>query len=200
MARKRMNRGLVALSTSAIAAVYMAGYLRTSSADAAIGSGAAAEPVAAAVATVAPPSPTATPLPVITPTSAPATRRAPATPAPAAPTVGPSSTAMTAPAAPTLPSPTAGPATAAQYTDGTYTGTGSSRRGDVWVSVEVISGRIANVTITRSTLQYPLRDIVGLPAEVVERQSAQVDIVSRATYSSQAFRTAVSQALGKAAA
>jgi uncharacterized protein with FMN-binding domain len=70
----------------------------------------------------------------------------------------------------------------------------------VWVSVEVISGRIANVTITRSTLQYPLRDIVGLPAEVVERQSAQVDIVSRATYSSQAFRTAVSQALGKAAA
>ena len=44
-----------------------------------------------------------------------------------------------------------------------------------------------------------LRDIAGLPSEVVDRQSAQVDIVSRATYSSQAFRTAVAQALGKAA-
>jgi uncharacterized protein with FMN-binding domain len=47
-------------------------------------------------------------------------------------------------------------------------------------------------------LQYPLRDIAGLPGQVVQRQSAQVDIVSRATYSSQAFRGAVSQALSKA--
>jgi uncharacterized protein with FMN-binding domain len=82
--------------------------------------------------------------------------------------------------------------------DGTYTGTGSSRRGDVWVSVQVQGGRILTVTITRSTLQYPLRDIAGLPAQVVQRQSAQVDTVSRATYSSQAFRTAVFQALSKA--
>jgi uncharacterized protein with FMN-binding domain len=70
----------------------------------------------------------------------------------------------------------------------------------VWVSVQVQGGRIANVTITRSTLQYPLRDIANLPAEVVERQSAQVDIVSRATYSSQAFRAAVAQALASAKA
>jgi uncharacterized protein with FMN-binding domain len=68
----------------------------------------------------------------------------------------------------------------------------------VWVNVDVQSGRISTVTITRSTLQYPLRDIAGLPDQVVQRQSAQVDIVSRATYSSQAFRTAVSQALSKA--
>ena len=85
------------------------------------------------------------------------------------------------------------------FKDGTYTGQGSSRRGDVWVSVVVQAGHIANVTITRSTLQYPLRDIAGLPAQVVQRQSAQVDIVSRATYSSQAFKQAVSQALSKAA-
>ena len=45
----------------------------------------------------------------------------------------------------------------------------------------------------------PVRDIAGLPAQVVQRQSAQVDIVSRATYSSQAFRGAVCQALSKAA-
>jgi len=85
------------------------------------------------------------------------------------------------------------------FRDGTYTGQGSSRRGDVWVSVQVQGGRIANVSITRSTLQYPLRDIAGLPSQVVQRQTAQVDIVSRATYSSQAFRQAVSQALSKAA-
>jgi uncharacterized protein with FMN-binding domain len=103
------------------------------------------------------------------------------------------------------PQPTAPPAqTAPQQAqsglkDGTFTGQGSSRRGDVWVNVEVQAGHIANVTITRSTLQYPLRDIAGLPSQVIQRQSAQVDIVSRATYSSQAFKQAVSQALSKAA-
>lgn len=87
---------------------------------------------------------------------------------------------------------------AAGYKDGTYSGHGTSRRGDVWVDVTVGGGRITSVKITRSTLQYPLRDIADLPDEVVQRQSAQVDIVSRATYSSQAFRGAVSQALSSA--
>jgi uncharacterized protein with FMN-binding domain len=68
----------------------------------------------------------------------------------------------------------------------------------VWVQVQVAGGRISNVSITRSTLQYPLRDIAGLPQEVVDRQSAQVDVISRATYSSTAFRQAVTQALSSA--
>ncbi len=153
-----MHRGLVALSASAIAAVYMAGYLRTQSADASIG--------AAAVPTLQP--------------TAPAVQRS--APLPTAP-----------------PTATAPQAAQATLKDGTFTGQGSSRRGDVWVSVEIQSGHIANVTITRSTLQYPLRDIAGLPSQVVQRQSAQVDIVSRATYSSQAFKQAVSQALSRAA-
>jgi uncharacterized protein with FMN-binding domain len=87
---------------------------------------------------------------------------------------------------------------ATSFKDGTYTGQGSSRRGDVWVTVQIQSGRIANVTITRSTLQYPLRDIANLPSQVVLRQTALVDVVSRATYSSMAFRGAVSQALASA--
>ncbi|MBV9577506.1 MAG: FMN-binding protein, partial [Chloroflexi bacterium] len=99
----------------------------------------------------------------------------------------------------TVPASSSGAATAqTTYKDGTYTGQGTSRRGDVWVSVQVQGGRIANVSITRSTLQYPVRDIAGLPAEVVQRQSTQVDIVSRATYSSMAFRDAVTQALSAA--
>src|SRR5216683_1974201 len=42
MPSSRMHRGLVALSASAVAAIYMAGYLRTQSADAGIGASAAA--------------------------------------------------------------------------------------------------------------------------------------------------------------
>jgi uncharacterized protein with FMN-binding domain len=180
MATQRMHRGLVALSASAIAAVYLAGYVRTQSADASIGAAALptlAPSPSAAIAVAAVPSATATPVPRVVPT-VPVPRSVP--------------TATAAPAA----APSA--ALAGALKDGTYTGAGSSRRGDVWVSVEIQSGRIATVTITRSTLQYPLRDIAGLPAQVVQRQSAQVDIVSRATYSSQAFRTAVSQALSQA--
>jgi uncharacterized protein with FMN-binding domain len=42
--------------------------------------------------------------------------------------------------------------------------------------------------------------IQNLPDEVVQRQSPQVDLVSRATYSSMAFRGAVTQALAAAKA
>jgi len=182
-----MHRGLVALSASAVAAIYMAGYLRTQSADASIGAAALPTAQSVQVAAAAPAAPPAAraitlPTPVV-----PFTQR----PRPGAPPT----------AAPALQSQAAAAAQQAKggFKDGTYTGQGSSRRGDVWVSIQVQSGRIANVSITRSTLQYPLRDIAGLPNQVVQRQSAQVDIVSRATYSSQAFRQAVSQALSKAA-
>jgi uncharacterized protein with FMN-binding domain len=183
MATPRVHPGLVALSASAIAAVYMAGYLRTQSADASIGAAAeGASPVAqAAAATPAAPAVVVMPPPTARPT---AQASAPA--------------ARAARAAPTAPTPAA-PATQAGYKDGTYTGQGTSRRGGVEVSILVQGGQIASVTITQSTLQYPLRDIAGLPAQVVQRQSAQVDTVSRATYSSQAFRGAVAQALSRAA-
>ncbi|MGI9148326.1 MAG: FMN-binding protein [Chloroflexota bacterium] len=188
MPTPRLHRGIVALSASAIAAVYMAGYMRTQSADASIG--AAADTPSAALAVSAPPT--------LEPP-----RAAPTAPRPPAPVAG-SAAATAAPGrarpAPTIqPAPAAPPAAAqAAYKDGTYTGQGSSRRGGVAVNVVVQGGRIASVTITQSTLQYPLRDIAGLPAQVVQRQSAQVDTVSRATYSSQAFRGAVTQALSKA--
>src|SRR5690348_7267274 len=134
MARQRINRGLVALSVSAIAAVYMTGYVHTSTADAALN-----------------------------------------VPLPGSACVADSAVAQA------MPDVTA-------WRDGTYTGTGSSRRGDVSVSVDVRGGRIANVQITRSTMQYPLRDMAQLAVQVVQRQSPMVDIVSRATYSSMTFR------------
>ena len=197
-----MHRGLVALSASAIAAIYMAGYLRTQAADASIAAAsvptfaAAATPVVAAA--PPPPAATSTVQPIVQRAAPPATApRAQPTPAPQAAAPPPQTQSRSQPTTQTQTQPQG--QTQGQYKDGTFTGQGSSRRGDVWVSVEVQSGHIANVTITRSTLQYPLRDIAGLPAQVVQRQSAQVDIVSRATYSSQAFKQAVSQALSKAA-
>jgi len=97
----------------------------------------------------------------------------------------------------------AAPATStggADLKDGTFSGVGTSRRGNVQVSLLIESGHIATVNITGATTEYPTRDIASLPAEVVSRQSAQIDTVSGATYSSQAFRSAVLQALQRAEA
>src|SRR5260221_10816510 len=72
MPSNRMHRGLVALSASAIAAVYMAGYLRTQSADASIGAAAASTlspgvTAATAIVTNPPASATSTAIPQLPP-------------------------------------------------------------------------------------------------------------------------------------
>jgi uncharacterized protein with FMN-binding domain len=198
MAKDRMHPGLVALSATAITAIYVAGYMRTQAADASIAAAASAAS-----------SPTALVAPAAPPVASSSARTVVPTPLqpllPRGGGAGPGGSPArrgVPPTAPTPPPQAAAAPSAAQsgpsYKDGTYTGQGSSRRGDVWVSITVAGSHITDVTITRSTLQYPLRDIAGLPSEVVQRQSAQVDTVSRATYSSQAFRSAVSQALSKA--
>jgi uncharacterized protein with FMN-binding domain len=79
-------------------------------------------------------------------------------------------------------------------------GTGTSRRGNVTVTITVSGGKITNVTISNITTQYPVSRIASLPAQVVSRQSGQIDNISGATYSAQAFRTAVQTALSKASA
>jgi uncharacterized protein with FMN-binding domain len=65
--------------------------------------------------------------------------------------------------------------------------------------VTVQNGRISNVQITGVTTEYPVSRIASLPSQVVTRQSAQVNTISGATYSTQAFVAAVQQALAKAA-
>jgi uncharacterized protein with FMN-binding domain len=86
------------------------------------------------------------------------------------------------------------------YRDGTVSGSGDSRRGGVTVAVTIQGGRITDVAFSRVWTQYPVSRIAGLPAQVVARQSAQVDRVSGATYSVQAFQQAVQQALAQAQA
>ncbi len=167
---KKMPRRLVALSSSAVAAIYLAGFVYTRGADAGLAS------VATSVPTAVSASPSATASngqpSVVVSASAPATST-------------PTSTSTT---------------TTSAYRDGTYTGAGTSRRGNVDVSVTIQSGRIANVTISSVTTQYPVSRIASLPSQVVSRQSSQVDNISGATYSAQAFSLAVQAALSKAGA
>lgn len=144
-----MPRRLVALSSSAIAAIYFAGFAATRAADAGVASAATTVP-----------------------------------------------TLATTPAA----SSSSGAPTASPYTDGTYTGTGTSRRGNVTVSVTISGGRISNVDLTKVATEYPASAIASLPAQVVATQSAQVNGTSGATYSAQAFRGAVQAALQQALA
>jgi uncharacterized protein with FMN-binding domain len=215
----KMPRHLVALSSSAIAAIYFAGFVATRSADA----GLSADPASATEpdTRVAAPSPGAAsqPTPVV---SASAPRRGnrgagatlparpPASTAPSAstpPTAGTGPGTSAASGASTSPGGAAAPATssapttqAATYRDGTYTGSGTSRRGGVGVQLTIQDSHISNVTITRVTTQYPVSRIASLPAQVIARQSAQVDRISGATYSVQAFQQAVQQALSSARA
>ena len=130
-------------------------------------------------------APRATATTVVRPTATPVVRSAP-------------TATVVVRSAPVAPTPTPAKPVASAFKDGTYTGLGTSRRGDIKVSLAVLSGRIASVTITGATTQYPTRLIAGLPNQVVSRQSAQVDTISGATYSSLAFRAAVQQALQNA--
>ena len=182
---KKMPRKLVALSSSAIAAIYLAGFVYTRGADAGL----------AAFATSVPTSVSASPSATTTSPAAATSTAAVPTPTPVVTSTAVSTSTAVATATPTS---TAASTTAA-YRDGTYIGSGTSRRGNVNVSVTIQSGRIANVTISSVTTQYPVSRIASLPAQVVARQSGQVDNVSGATYSAQAFRTAVQQALAQAA-
>jgi uncharacterized protein with FMN-binding domain len=88
--------------------------------------------------------------------------------------------------------------TNAKYKDGSYTGSGTNRFGTVEVAVTIQKGSIANVEITRSATRYPVTYIESLPQQVIDKQSANIDTVSRATNSSKDFIEAVQQALSKA--
>ena len=93
--------------------------------------------------------------------------------------------------------PSPGPAVAL-YKDGTYTGWGTSRHGDIEATVVIEQGRIASATISKCWTRYPCSWIVKLPPQVAERQSPEVDYVSGATQSTNAFYYAVVEALAKA--
>lgn len=188
MARK-LNRNLVALGSAAIVAVYAVGYMHT---QPAAGGAASAAPASVA----APAAATQT-----------AVRRALDRAFRIAPSRGgeddheDESARGVPPSVSSTQSATAtAQAVASGYRDGTYTGSASNRRGSLSVAVTIQGGRITDVQLTRYEMYYPPSRIARLPGEVIDRQSANVDLVSGATYSAEAFRQAVAQALAQARA
>jgi uncharacterized protein with FMN-binding domain len=84
------------------------------------------------------------------------------------------------------------------YKDGIYTGIGTNRRGSIQTAVTIKNDKITDVEIIDFRMHYSQDDVVGLPQEVLQNQNAQVNNVSGATYSTQAFEDAVQDALNQA--
>ncbi len=96
-------------------------------------------------------------------------------------------------------------ANAARYKDGTYTGTvADAYYGSVQVKATISGGKLTNVTF----LQYPdthstsieinSQAMPYLQQEAIQAQSADVQVVSGATFTSQAFTQSLSSALSQA--
>jgi uncharacterized protein with FMN-binding domain len=82
--------------------------------------------------------------------------------------------------------------------DGLFSGWGTSRHGDIQAYVEIKGGKITSAFISECLTQYSCSWIARLPKQVVDRQSAEVDYVSGATQSANAFYYAIVNALKQA--
>jgi uncharacterized protein with FMN-binding domain len=84
--------------------------------------------------------------------------------------------------------------------DGVYSGKHKGAVGMAVVEVTIEDGRIEDVRIVRG-FSSPIgrKAYRRLPERIVERRTVEVDAVTGATYSSNIIKTAVRDALGKAA-
>ena len=90
------------------------------------------------------------------------------------------------------------PAPSANWRDGTYTGWGTSRHGDIKAQVVIRDGRIVEAGIASCETRYPCDVIGDIIAQPVARQSPEVDHVSRATESADAYYYGLVEALKEA--
>ncbi len=216
---KKIANGLVALSSAAVLAVYSVGYARTKSAANRFELLAADRMPARSgyekyrgSNNGLPPN-VALPLPAVPPRER---RTAKPAPKPASIAVQPGDiVSVVVPEPPTLSSFVApeappaeppkteipvspAPASHNTWKDGTYLGWGTSRHGDIQAAVVIEGGRIASATIAQCRTRYSCSVIDRLPPEVAQRQSPEVDYVSGATQSANAFYYAVVEALAQA--
>ncbi len=124
----------------------------------------------------APVAPVVDTVPVIDSTPLPA-------PAPAEPPTADTATSVVAPP---------------KWRDGTYSGWGNSRHGSIEATVTIRAGKITEAYISRCETRYSCSWIEHLQIQVVDRQGPEVDFVSGATQSVNAFYYAVVEALAKA--
>lgn len=127
---------------------------------------------------------------------APTVERAPVvdSASPSAPATIPVPAPAAAPAADTATSAVAPP----KWRDGTYSGWGNSRHGSIEATVTIRAGKITEAYISRCETRYSCSWIEHLQIQVVDRQGPEVDFVSGATQSVNAFYYAVVEALAKA--
>ena len=199
---KKVANSLVALSAAAVLAVYTAGYSRTRF---------AANRFEALTAERRPAAPKVTEVALAPAPSEPTVNaahksRPPVSSTPVAAPVEVSDSTATAPPPSFAPAPTveqkteagAPSAAAPPWKDGKYLGWGSCRHGDLQAQVVIEGGKIASAEIAQCLTRYSCSVIENLPPQVAERQSPDVDTVSGATQSADAFYWAVFDALSKA--
>lgn len=88
------------------------------------------------------------------------------------------------------------------YKDGAYEGTGIGFGGEITVSVTVADGKVTDITVLGADGEDPAYydQALAVLDKIVSAQSAEVDTVSGATFSSTGLIDAAADALGKAAA
>ena len=208
----KLSKTMITMCSAAIGTIYLSAYWVTASSPGSesMATFAASSPTASAnrLSTTAQPSlqPVLTPSVTFNTSSPSVTFNAPSPSVSASPnlTATPKVTSTPSPS----PLPTKSEATATPkptsanqvvtFKDGTYTGQGSNRIGGVEVAVTIKKNKITSVQITRCTTRYPQSRIDHLPQQVLDRQTAKVDVVSGATLSTQDFQTAVEMALAQA--
>ncbi|KSU83162.1 Uncharacterized protein, contains FMN-binding domain [Fictibacillus enclensis] len=84
------------------------------------------------------------------------------------------------------------------YKDGTFIGQATNHIGSVEVAVTFKKDKITDVEITNCDTHYSPSYIQDLPQQVLIRQSANVDIVSGATLSTEDFQQAVDDCIQQA--
>ncbi|XCP86329.1 FMN-binding protein [Roseburia hominis] len=86
------------------------------------------------------------------------------------------------------------------YRDGTFTGEAQGFGGPISVEVRIESGRIEEIQVVSAKQEdgaylATAKDVIPV---ILEKQSAEVDAISGATFSSTGIRDAVAEALGTA--
>ena len=86
------------------------------------------------------------------------------------------------------------------YKDGVYEGTGKGNNGDITVEVTVEGGQITDLAITSADGEDSayLSNAEAIIPKIIEAQSADVDTISGATFSSTGIRNAAQEAIEKA--
>lgn len=158
-----------------------------------------AEPVAPETPTTEPiKAPAAAPEPVAKAIETPGPASVAEVPTPAPPATAPAIVATPPPVVAPEPPPSATPQVVAKWKDGTYTGWGTCRHGDIEARIVIHEGRIVEAGIAQCLTRYSCDVIDRLIPQPVQRQSPDIDYVSRSTESSDAYYFALVDALNKA--